>query len=198
MTTAGGSAIVIPGDALLDSGKEQIVFVGQGDGYFEPRHVKAGRRVGDEVQILEGIKEGELVATGAAFFLDSESQLHAATQGYEATAGSRVAPAAPQIDIAFRVTPNPPRIGDNQMEVVVKDAAGKPVDGADVAVQFFMAGMPTMNMPAMRNETKLAPAGGGVYRGHGQVMMAGQWQATVTVTRGGQRLGSKQLPLVAR
>jgi hypothetical protein len=30
------------------------------------------------------------------------------------------------------------------------------------------------------------------------VMMAGQWQATVTVTRGGQRLGSKQLPLVAR
>ena len=45
---------------------------------------------------------------------------------------------------------------------------------------------------------QLAPAGAGVYRGPGQVMMAGQWQATVTVTRGGQRLGSKQLPIVAR
>ena len=198
MATAGGSAIVIPGNALLDSGKEQIVFVGQGDGYFEPRKVKAGRRLGEDVQILEGIKEGELVATGAAFFLDSESQLHAATQGYEQAAPSSGAAAAAQIDIAFRTTPDPPRIGDNQMEVALKDASGTPLDGAEVSVQFFMPAMPTMNMPAMRNETKLAPAGGGVYRGPGQVMMAGQWQATVTVTRGGQRLGSKQLPIVAR
>jgi Cu(I)/Ag(I) efflux system membrane fusion protein/cobalt-zinc-cadmium efflux system membrane fusion protein len=198
MSAAGGSAIVIPGNALLDSGKEQIVFVGQGDGYFEPRKVKVGRRQGDDVQILEGIKEGELVATGAAFFLDSESQLHAATQGYEATATSAGASATSQIDIAFRITPDPPKTGDNQMEVAVKDANGKPLDGADVSVQFFMPAMPTMNMPAMRNETKLAPAGGGVYRGPGQVMMAGQWQATVTVTRGGQRLGSRQIPVVAR
>ena len=33
-----------------------------------------------------------------------------------------------------------------------------------------MAAMPTMNMPAMRNEVKLSPAGGGVYRGTGQVL----------------------------
>ena len=198
MATVGGSAIVIPGNALLDSGREQIVFVGQGDGYFEPRKVKAGRRLGDDVQILDGIKEGELVATGAAFFLDSESQLRAAIQGYEATAPSAGASAASQIDIAFRTTPDPPRIGDNQMEVSLKDAHGNAIDGADVSVQFFMPAMPTMNMPAMRNETKLAPAGGGVYRGPGQVMMAGQWQASVTVMRGGQRLGSRQLPVVAR
>jgi len=198
MATTGVASIVIPGNALLDSGKEQIVFVGQGDGYFEPRKVKAGRRLGDDVQILEGIQEGELVATGAAFFLDSESQLHAATQGYSATAPAGAASSASQIEIAFRITPDPPKTGDNQMEVLVKEANGKPLDGADVSVQFFMPAMPTMNMPAMRNETKLAPAGDGVYRGPGQVMMAGQWQATVTVTRGGQRLGSKQLPIVAR
>ena len=55
-----------------------------------------------------------------------------------------------------------------------------------------------MNMPAMRSEAKLSPAGGGTYRGMGQVLMAGRWDATVTVMRGGQRLGSKQLPVVAR
>jgi len=151
------------------------------------------------VQILEGIKEGELVATGAAFFLDSESQLKAAVQGYEPSAGAKGS-AAPgsTLDIAFRTTPDPPKTGDNQMEVMVKDASGKPVDGADVSVQFYMPAMPTMNMPAMKSEAKLAGVGGGMYRGPGQVMMTGQWQATVTVMRGGQRLGSKQMPVVAR
>jgi len=61
-----------------------------------------------------------------------------------------------------------------------------------------MPAMPTMNMPAMKSEAKLAGVGGGMYRGPGQVMMTGQWQATVTVMRGGQRLGSKQMPVVAR
>jgi len=65
-------------------------------------------------------------------------------------------------------------------------------------VQFFMPAMPTMNMPAMRSEAKLAPAGGGVYRGNGQVMAAGRWDATVIVTRSGQRLGTRQLPVVAK
>ena len=74
----------------------------------------------------------------------------------------------------------------------------KPVEGADVSLQFFMAAMPTMNMPAMRNEVKPSPAGGGLYRGTGQVMTAGRWDPSVTVTRGGQRLGTKQLPVVAR
>ena len=55
-----------------------------------------------------------------------------------------------------------------------------------------------MNMPAMRNETKLLPVGGGVYRGPGQLMMGGRWDVTVTVTRNGQRAGSQQFALVAR
>jgi hypothetical protein len=61
-----------------------------------------------------------------------------------------------------------------------------------------MPAMPTMNMPAMRNETKLPHVGGGVYRGPGQVMMAGRWDVTVTVAKGGQQLGRKQLAAVAR
>jgi hypothetical protein len=61
-----------------------------------------------------------------------------------------------------------------------------------------MAAMPTMNMPAMRSDTKLSAVGAGVYRGTGHVMMAGRWDATVTVVRKGQRIGRKSLPLVAR
>ena len=157
-----------------------------------------GRRLEDQIQILDGVKEGELVATGATFFLDSESQLRASLQGYETTAPATMPGATAQLDITFRTVPDPPKTGDNQLEATVKDATGKPIDDAEVLVQFFMPAMPTMNMPAMRSEAKLSPAGSGTYRGAGQVMMAGRWTATVTVTRGGRRLGSRQLPVVAR
>ena len=198
LSMPSGMAVLVPASAVLDSGKEQVVFVAKGDGYFEPRPVTIGRRSGDQIEIVKGIKEGEQVATGATFFLDSESQLRASLQGYEAPpAGTAAAPAQP-LDISFHSIPDPVKVGENQFEVMVKDPSGKPIADADVAVQFFMAAMPTMNMPAMRNEVKLSPAGGGAYRGTGQVMMAGRWDASVTVTRGGQRLGSKQLPVVAR
>ena len=84
------------------------------------------------------------------------------------------------------------------LEVAVKDASGMPVTDADVSVTFFMAAMPTMNMPAMRNAATLRHAGGGVYRGPGQVMTAGRWDVTVAVMRGGQRLGSREFAIVAR
>jgi membrane fusion protein, copper/silver efflux system len=199
LTEAGATGLLVPTNAVLDSGREQLVFVAQGDGHFEPRRVKTGRRLHDAVEIVEGLKEGEKVANGATFFLDSESQLRASLQGYEPSqAGAASTASAMQLDITFRSVPDPPKAGENQLEVVVKDPVGKPIDDAQVDVQFLMAAMPTMNMPAMRNSVTLSPAGGGTYRGTGQVMMAGRWETTVIVMRGGQRLGTKQLPVIAR
>jgi len=193
-------ALTVPADAVLDSGAEQLVFVATGSGHFDPRPVKVGRRSGDRIQILGGVKEGEQIAAGAAFFLDSESQLRPSLQAYEAAPGATGAvPTTPsQLDISVRTVPDPPTTGENQFQVTVKDAGGRPVDGADVALQFFMPAMPTMNMPAMRNEIKLSAAGGGLYRGPGQVLMAGRWETTVVVSKNGQRLGTKQLPVVAK
>ena len=189
-------ALVVPADAIVDSGTEQIVFVTSGDGYFDPRPVKAGRRLGNAVEILEGLAEGETIAAGATFFLDSESQLRGALRAYQAPDG---APGAtPALDIAFRTQPDPPRAGSTSFEVVVKDAAGQPVTDASVMATLFMPGMPSMNHPAMRSEARLSPTGNGTYRGTGEVMMAGRWEVTVTVTRGGRTLGSRQFALIAR
>jgi membrane fusion protein, copper/silver efflux system len=211
----GGGAIglMVPSNAVLDSGTEQVVFVAQGDGVFTPRPVKIGQRLGDRIEILGGLEEGEQVATGATFFLDSESQLRAGLQNYESGGRSErtgpttsdrsgrigaTADSAAPLDISFRSQPDPPRTGESVFEVIVKDPMGQPVPDADVSVQLFMPAMPTMNMPAMRNETKLPHAGGGVYRGPGQVMMAGRWDVTVTVSKGGQQMGRKQLAIMAR
>src|SRR5688572_3157853 len=96
--------LTVPANALLDSGTDKVVFVAQGDGYFTPRPVKTGRNLGDRIEILDGVKEGEQVATGATFFLDSESQLRAGLQNYEAPKAAQGEPAAggPALDIVFR------------------------------------------------------------------------------------------------
>ena len=193
-----GVGLVVPADAVLDSGTRQLVFVAEGDGYFQPRDVKVGQRLGETVQILQGLKEGERVAAGAAFFLDSESQLRASVQGFEPAPNIATGEARQRLDITFTSQPDPARVGDNTFEVTVKGPDGQPVADAEVSIVFFMAAMPSMSMPAMKNETKLAPAGNGAYRGAGQVMTAGRWDVTVVVSRGGQRLGTRQIGVVAR
>jgi RND family efflux transporter MFP subunit len=198
IATTAPPALVVPVDAVLDSGTEQVVFVAQGDGSFAPRHVQIGARRRDAIEITSGLHEGDEIATSAAFFLDSESQLRAGVSGYEASAPASTGSSAAQLTIALHVQPDPPKTGENTFEVTVKDASGQPIADAQVAVQFFMPAMPTMNMPAMRNTLALTAVGGGLYRGTGEILMAGRWETTVTVTRSGQRLGALQTTTVAK
>ena len=92
--------------------------------------------------------------------------------------------------------PMQPKAGDNQFEVMVKGADGKPVADADVSVLFVMPATPAMG--EMRNEVKLKSAGGGKYTGAGQVMMAGKWNVTVSVKQKGKEVGQKTVALTAK
>jgi multidrug efflux pump subunit AcrA (membrane-fusion protein) len=194
-----GSGVTIPTEALLDSGREQVVFVAEGDGHFAPRQVRTGHRVGDRVQIIDGLAPGETIASGAAFFLDSESQLRAAAGGWEPQAAeTQTEAAAEALTIAFRTVPDPPRSGENTFEVDLRDPSGQAVTDARVRVVLYMPAMPSMNMPAMSSEATLSHAAGGTYRGTGRISMSGRWDVTVTATRNGARLGSRQTTVVAR
>jgi len=73
-----GTRLVVPQEALLDSGTEQVVFVARGDGYFEPRKVEVGPKIDDSVVILSGLKAGEKIVTSGNFLVDSESRLKTA------------------------------------------------------------------------------------------------------------------------
>ena len=70
--------VVIPAEALADTGEHQYVFLAKAGGRFEPRRVRAGHRSGDKVQILDGLSPGELVVTSSSFLIDSESNLREA------------------------------------------------------------------------------------------------------------------------
>jgi len=73
--------LVVPAEAVLDTGDRQTVFVDLGSGYLEPRQVVVGSRFGDRVAITRGLSAGERVVSAGTFLIDSESQLKAAAGG---------------------------------------------------------------------------------------------------------------------
>ena len=75
--TAG---LTVPRDAVLDSGREQRVFVERSSGVFEPRQVQTGWHSGDRVEIVHGLAEGERVVAAGTFLVDSESRLQPVVQ----------------------------------------------------------------------------------------------------------------------
>jgi Cu(I)/Ag(I) efflux system membrane fusion protein/cobalt-zinc-cadmium efflux system membrane fusion protein len=76
-----GDSVVIPQEAVIDSGVRQVVFVSLGKGKFQPREVKLGVEGNNhEFQVLRGLEEGEEIVVSAQFMLDSESRLREAIQ----------------------------------------------------------------------------------------------------------------------
>jgi Cu(I)/Ag(I) efflux system membrane fusion protein len=76
--------LMVPREAVIDSGVRQVAFVSEGGGHFEPREVTVGMSgetsgmEGEVVEVLNGLKAGEEVVTSGQFLLDSESRLQEA------------------------------------------------------------------------------------------------------------------------
>lgn len=74
----GRKGLLVPRDAVLDSGTLKVAFIALGDGRFEPREVTTGASLGEQVEVLTGLKAGDEVVIRANFLVDSESRLRAA------------------------------------------------------------------------------------------------------------------------
>ncbi len=79
---AATPVLAVPGSAVLDSGKRQVVLIERTAGHFEPRAVTVGRRADGYVEIRSGIDAGDKVVIGANFLIDAESNLRAALQSF--------------------------------------------------------------------------------------------------------------------
>jgi YHS domain-containing protein len=91
--------IAIPADAVLDSGLKKTVFVERGQGYFEPRKVETGQRLGDRIEIIRGLTPGERIVTSGTFLIDSESRIELAASGIS---GSLAKDPVTGVDISMR------------------------------------------------------------------------------------------------
>jgi multidrug resistance efflux pump len=68
-------SLVVPVDAVLDTGLSKTVFVERGRGFFEPRKVVTGWRAGERVEIKSGLRLGERIVVSGNFLLNSESRM---------------------------------------------------------------------------------------------------------------------------
>ena len=81
VSIAYGNRLVVPQEAVMDSGSEQLVYVALADGYFEPRKVQIGQRLDNKYEVLSGLHAGERIVTSGNFLIDSESKLKSAAGG---------------------------------------------------------------------------------------------------------------------
>jgi Cu(I)/Ag(I) efflux system membrane fusion protein len=78
----GAKVATAPESAVIDSGNRQIVILDKGDGRFEPREVRTGRRGAGRIEIAEGVVDGDRIVTSANFLIDAESNLRAALKSF--------------------------------------------------------------------------------------------------------------------
>ncbi|VAX36188.1 Probable Co/Zn/Cd efflux system membrane fusion protein, partial [hydrothermal vent metagenome] len=72
-------ATLVPREAVISTGTRNVAFVSLGEGKFEPRDVKLGVETGTgNVEVLDGLKPGEMVVTSGQFLIDSESRVREA------------------------------------------------------------------------------------------------------------------------
>jgi Cu(I)/Ag(I) efflux system membrane fusion protein len=81
VTGTEAPVVTVSSSAVIDSGERQIVLLDKGDGRFEPRAVKLGRRGDGRIEIKEGLTENDKVVVSANFLIDAESNLKAALNG---------------------------------------------------------------------------------------------------------------------
>lgn len=74
MHGAGGTALVVPSEAVIDTGRRQVVVVKRG-GSFIPQEVKTGREYDEWTEIVAGLQPGEQVVASGQFLIDSEASL---------------------------------------------------------------------------------------------------------------------------
>jgi Cu(I)/Ag(I) efflux system membrane fusion protein len=86
--------LVVPAEAVIRTGTRAVVIVRKTSGSFEPREVKLGADLGDQLEIAQGLAEGDQVVASGQFLVDSEARLRSVL-GAMTAAGQAATPAAP-------------------------------------------------------------------------------------------------------
>ena len=128
----GGMALVVPSEAVIDTGRRKVVVVRR-DNAFVPVEVVTGREAEEMTQIVEGLDRGAEVVVSGQFLIDSEASLSGVMQ---------------------RLNANPPA-EEQQQGVAVASGVIRTMDTEQGTVTIAHGPVPMMNWPPMTMTFKL-------------------------------------------
>jgi Cu(I)/Ag(I) efflux system membrane fusion protein len=67
--------LVVPTEAIIRTGSRAVAIVRKDGGTFEPREVKIGAELGEQIEVVQGLAEGDQVVASGQFLIDSEARL---------------------------------------------------------------------------------------------------------------------------
>lgn len=74
-SSATQQALLIPQEAVIATGRRNVVIVAGDGGKYSPVEVQLGRESGGDVEVKSGLLEGQRVVSSGQFLLDSEASL---------------------------------------------------------------------------------------------------------------------------
>ena len=89
------SRLVVPAEAVIRTGTRAVAIVRNANGGFEPREVSLGADLGDQLEVVQGLSEGDQVVASGQFLLDSEARLKSVLGGMAAAGQAAPAASAP-------------------------------------------------------------------------------------------------------
>ena len=92
--------LLVPAEAVIRTGTRAVAIILKDSGIFEPREVQLGADLGEQLEVLQGLAEGERVVASGQFLVDSEARLRSVL-------GSLAAAPAPASAPAGAATPAP-------------------------------------------------------------------------------------------
>lgn len=69
------SRLTVPAEAAIRTGTRAVAIVRKDAGRFEPREIVLGADLGDQLEVIDGLREGEEVVASGQFLIDSEARL---------------------------------------------------------------------------------------------------------------------------
>ncbi|ABE45400.1 efflux RND transporter periplasmic adaptor subunit [Polaromonas sp. JS666] len=103
-------ALLVPTEAVIQTGKRTVVMLAEENGRFRPVDVEAGIEAGGQTEIKRGLQAGQRVVVSSQFLIDSEASL----KGVEARLNEAPKP------VAGNTAPR--HEGEAKIEAVGKDA----------------------------------------------------------------------------
>jgi Cu(I)/Ag(I) efflux system membrane fusion protein len=88
------TALLVPAEAVIRTGRRNLVMVAAANGGYQPAEVEIGREAKGLIEIVRGLNEGERVVASGQFLIDSEASLAGVQVRGQATTTMPAAPAA--------------------------------------------------------------------------------------------------------